>query len=125
MPRTPEEDAAADYAEKRKRAMGYLYYRKPKKISDVVAQLIQKHGYGRHQADASLQTAWSTAAGAAAARFSHASRIRRGKLEVLVANSTVLQELKFQEERIVRQLRSEMPEAGIRGLKFRTGPLPR
>jgi len=63
------------------------------------------------------------AAGEVVARYSRPGKLRGGKLDVLVANSTVLQELKFQELEILRQLNQALPEAEIRGLKLRVGQI--
>jgi predicted nucleic acid-binding Zn ribbon protein len=115
-------DAAADFTARRDREQRRHYARRPKKIADVLAQLITARGYGRIQADADFTAAWQAAAGPALARFTRPGRLRRGQLEVSVANSTIVQELTFQKQRILATLQAELPGANIRDLRFRLGP---
>jgi predicted nucleic acid-binding Zn ribbon protein len=55
------------------------------------------------------------------ARFTRPGQVRRGVLEVTVSNSTIVQELTFQKERILAVLRAKRPDARIRDLRFRIG----
>jgi len=119
----PYDTAATDFAARRAHEERRSYARRPKKIADVVAQLIAKRGYGRHEATDQLAAAWSAAAGDALAAASRAGRIRRGQLEVLVANSTVMQEFSFQKQRILTELGRLLPDAKIRDLRFRVGAI--
>ena len=95
----------------------------PRKIADVLAQLMARRGFARTCAAANCEAAWREAAGELAARFSRAGEIRRGKLEVTVANSTLVQELNFQKKTILRTLSRLLPEDQIRDLRFRVGPI--
>ena len=124
MKRLPYDEALMDVTTKRDREQRRYHARQPKKIRNVLAQLISKRGYGRVETNELLADQWRIAVGEAGAKFSHACRVRRGNLEVLVANSTVLQELTFQQQQILEKLQKQLPEAGIRALRFRSGPLP-
>jgi predicted nucleic acid-binding Zn ribbon protein len=119
----PADNIAADFAARRGREQRRHYARRPKKIADVLAQLITARGYGRIQADADFTAAWQQAAGPALAGFTRPGRIRRGQLEVTVANSTIVQELTFQKQRILEALQTAIPDAHIRDLRFRLGPV--
>jgi predicted nucleic acid-binding Zn ribbon protein len=112
-------NAAADFAARREREQRRHYARRPKKIADVLAQLITARGYGRIQADGEIHTAWQTAAGVTLARFTRPGRVRRGQLEITVTNSTIVQELTFEKQRILAALQAEVPQARIRDLRFR------
>jgi hypothetical protein len=112
---------AADFITRRAREKRRIYARRPKKIADVVAQLIAQRGYGRIEADEELAAAWRTAAGDQLAAASQPGKIRRGQLEVWVANSTTLQEFTFHKQRILAELSRHLPNAKIRGLRFRVG----
>jgi predicted nucleic acid-binding Zn ribbon protein len=116
-------DHAIDFAARREREERRSYARRPKKIGDVVAQLIAKRGYGRHQTDDELAAAWAAAAGKTLAAVSRAGKIQRGTLEVWVTNSTAMQEFTFQKERILAELNRTLPTMNIRGLKFRVGTI--
>ncbi|MCA9163541.1 MAG: DUF721 domain-containing protein [Pirellulaceae bacterium] len=96
--------------------------REPKKAADVVSGLLARRGYARVQsAGASLQ-AWQAAAGALAKK-SRPGNVKRGVLEVIVANSIVLQELTFQKKRIVQRLAELLPDEKIRDVRFRVGAI--
>jgi predicted nucleic acid-binding Zn ribbon protein len=116
-------DAASDFLARRGREQRRHYARRPKKIADVLAQLITARGYGRIQANADFTSAWQEAAGPELARFTRPGQIRRGQLEVTVANSTIVQELTFQRERILAALQTALPDARLRDLRFRLGSI--
>ncbi len=119
----PTRDDVADFAARRDKEERRYYARRPKKIGDVLAQLITVRGYGRFQAQADLAAAWQAAAGELLSRFSRAGQIRRGRLEVTVTNSTIVQELSFQKQHILAELGRQLPDAKIRDLRFRIGQL--
>jgi predicted nucleic acid-binding Zn ribbon protein len=119
----PAQDDIADFKQRREREERRYYARKPKNIRDVVAQLITLRGYGRFQSDANLASAWKAAAGEALARFSRPGQIRRGKLDVTVTNSTMVQELNFQKQPILAELSRQMPDAKITDVRFRVGKI--
>jgi hypothetical protein len=74
------------------------------------------------QSNAALTQAWNAAAGHTAAR-SRAGNVRGGKLEIIVANSTLLQELTFRSEELLCALRRHLPQLALTGLRFRVGPV--
>ena len=55
------------------------------------------------------------------ARFTRPGRVRRGVLEVTVSNSTIVQELGFEKQRILAVLQAELSDVRIRDLRFRIG----
>jgi predicted nucleic acid-binding Zn ribbon protein len=75
-----------------------------KKMADVISELLNRRGYARVRADAAYADAWSEAAGEQMARYTRPGNLRRGVLEVLVANSTLMQELTFQKQAILNRL---------------------
>lgn len=111
-----------DQAARTEKFRRWSYARKPKAISDVLAQLIAKRGYGATETNAQLEQTWADLAG----RYAGATRalkINRGRLEVLVAHSTVLQELTFEKARLLKAAQQAMPDARISDLRFRVGKL--
>jgi predicted nucleic acid-binding Zn ribbon protein len=116
-------DDIADFNAKRDQEQRRYFARRPKKIGDVLAQLITLRGYGRFQANAELAAAWEAAAGESLARCSRAGLVRRGRLEVIVSNSTTMQELSFQKQQILAELIRHLPDARIRDLRFRVGTI--
>ena len=49
--------------------------------------------------------------------------MRRGTLEVIVANSTLVQELGFQKNALLQSLAELLPDEGIENLRFRVGSI--
>jgi predicted nucleic acid-binding Zn ribbon protein len=96
---------------------------RPKPIADIMAQLMARRGYAREQSAAACGEAWRAAAGDATSRFTRAGAVRRGALEVLVANSTLLQELTFQKAALLEKLQQLLPDEKLSNLRFRIGPI--
>ncbi len=97
--------------------------RKPKPIGNIIAQLITARGYGRIQANANFTAAWRAAVGDVLAKYTLPGRLRRGVLEITVANSMTVQELTFQKQHVLKKLRADLPDAKIRDLRFRIGSI--
>ena len=95
--------------------------RGPQKAADIVAQLMARRGYGRLQASAITAEAWQAAAGEKFAGQTRPGELKRGKLEIHVRNSAVMQELTFAKKKILKSLLAAMPDAKIKDLKFRVG----
>ena len=70
-----------------------MTYRGPKAIGDVLSELMARRGYARLQSAEAYDAAWREAAGPLAAEYTRVGLLRRGTLEVVVANSTLVQEL--------------------------------
>jgi predicted nucleic acid-binding Zn ribbon protein len=119
----PADNPAADFVAHRDREQRRYYARKPKKIADVVAQVVTTRGYGRVQSIENLAEAWQESAGEVLARFSRPGRFKRGVLEVTASTSTVVQELSFQKQNILAILRARFPDATLRDLRFRVGSI--
>ena len=94
----------------------------PKKLGDVMPTLMARRGYARLKSSDDLQSAWEQAA-EKFAKFSRAGKVQRGTLEVIVGNSTVLQELNFAQVKILAEFQKLAPDAGVSKLRFRTGKL--
>ena len=75
----------------------------------------------RVQSAGALEAAWSDAAGELMAKYTRVGAIRRNTLEVLVANSTLLQELGFQKQGLLNSLAQLLPDEKIENLRFRVG----
>jgi predicted nucleic acid-binding Zn ribbon protein len=113
----------ADFLARRDREQRRHHARKPKTIGNVIAQLITARGYGRIQADAHFHAAWKNAVGEALAKYTQVGRLRRGILEITVANSMTVQELSFQKQEVLAKLQTDLPDAKFRDLKFRVGSI--
>jgi len=99
---------------------GFAMGRGPVPIGDILAQLMARRGYARVRSGADTESAWREAAGQLAP-FTRAGQVRGGKLEVTVANSTVMQELTFRKVALIAALKKLLPDEGIEDLRFRVG----
>jgi predicted nucleic acid-binding Zn ribbon protein len=95
----------------------------PRPMRDVLSQLLAKRGYAQIQTAAGCTAAWREAVGEKIATDTRPGNVRRGVLEVLVRNSSVLQVLGFEKTKIVRTLTKLVPEQQIRDVRFRVGNL--
>ena len=95
--------------------------RGPQTIGNVLSELMSRRGYARVQSAAACDDAWREAAGPLVAKYTRVGLLRRGTLEVVVANSTLIQELGFQKRMLLRKLAALLPDEGIENLRFRVG----
>ena len=97
--------------------------RGPQQVGNILTELMARRGFGRVQAASAYQQAWREASGQLIAKYTRAGAVRRGKLEVTVANSTLLQELGFQKPALLKSLAKLLPDENIDDLRFRVGPI--
>lgn len=95
----------------------------PERLANVLAELMARRGYARVQSMEAYEEAWRVAAGPLLAQYTRVGQLRRGTMEVVVANSTLLQELTFQKAALLKKLIQALPNEGIRSLRFKAGPL--
>lgn len=95
----------------------------PRRIADVLSHLMARHGYAQSQSSREWEAAWREAVGAAVAEHSQVGRLRRGVLEVIVRNSSVLQELTFRKKKLLTSLKTCPLADKIIDLRFRVGEL--
>jgi len=97
-----------------------FFSRRPKKISNVIAQVVQQKGYAQVNAASERDKIWQAVVGEVATG-TRVGNQRRGTLDIHVANSLLMQELTFRKEELITKLQSALPEAGIQQLRFRVG----
>jgi predicted nucleic acid-binding Zn ribbon protein len=95
--------------------------RGPQSLCSILPELMARRGYAHVQSAAANETAWSQAAGPLLARYTRVGSLRRGTLEVIAANSAMLQELGFQKVQLLAALSRLLPDQGIKNLRFRVG----
>jgi hypothetical protein len=96
----------------------------PELLSEILSRLFTARGWGRRQDRLRLEQAWAEAIAACGFGLGHTrvAGFRRGVLEVLVDNATLLQELAhFHKRRLVEQLRGRLAGATLNDLRFRAG----
>lgn len=97
--------------------------RGPQRIGDILSELLARRGFGRVQSTAQYEAAWREVAGEMAAQFTRVGSLRRGALEIIVANSTLMQEFTFQKATLLRAVQQALPDQGIKDLRFRVGAI--
>jgi predicted nucleic acid-binding Zn ribbon protein len=97
--------------------------RGPEKIGNLLSELMARRGYARVQSAHAYEAAWCKAAGTLAAKYTRIGSLRRGKLEIIVTNSTLVQELTFQKPGLLKTLAELLPDEAIKDLRFRVGTL--
>jgi len=95
----------------------------PERIGDILAQLMARRGFAQVQTAAAWDTAWRQAAGEMMAKFPRVGQLKGGKLEIIVANSTLVQELSFQKPNLLASLTRQLPDHPIKDLRFRIGAI--
>jgi predicted nucleic acid-binding Zn ribbon protein len=95
----------------------------PRPIGSILSELMARRGYARVQSGRAYEAAWRQAAGELAARYTQVGALRRGALEVIVVNSTLVQELTFQKPALLRRLTQLLPDERLQDLRFRVGSL--
>ena len=95
--------------------------RGPKQIGSILSELMARRGYARVQSAAVYDSAWREAAGSLVAEYTRVGSLRGGTLEIVVANSTLTQELVFQRPALLQTLAKLLPDEGIKNIRFRVG----
>jgi hypothetical protein len=95
----------------------------PERIADILAQLMSRRGFARVRGAEEYQSAWNEACGPLAAQYSRVGQLKRGALEIVVANSTLIQEFTFQKSSILATLNRLLPDHNIKNLRFRLGAI--
>jgi hypothetical protein len=95
----------------------------PERIADILTQLMARRGFARVRGAEAYQSAWNEAAGLLGAQYGRVGQLKRGALEVVVANSTLIQEFTFQKSEILATLNRLLPDHNIKDLRFRLGAI--
>ncbi len=98
--------------------------RGPVPIGNIIADLLSKRGLGRPQAANDIEEIWREAVGDAISPMTYCGKISQQKLNVVVTNSTVMQELVFRKHEIVKAFNKKTGTNLIRDIRFRIGRLP-
>ena len=95
--------------------------RPTKSLGDVVEQLMVKYQVGRPSVEQTIRDHWIELVGAPNAAYSHAVRIERTQLMVLVSHSVVRSELLHHRAQILERIRQLPGCEDIKSLNLRAG----
>lgn len=94
----------------------------PERLGEILSRLFAARGWGRRQGRLHLERAWEESIDPQFAGQTRVLGLRRGVLEVEVANSALLQELAhFHKRRLLERLRPRLPGTTLTDLRFRAG----
>ena len=90
-----------------------------RKLDDLLSEHMQLRGYGQSLAADEIAEVWARLVHEPLLSYTTPGKVSRGVLEVLVANSTAMQELKFRESTLLRDLQQHLPRHRIARLRFK------
>lgn len=94
----------------------------PEPVGEVLSRLFTARGWGRRQGRLHLASAWAEAVGPDFAPQTRVLNLRRGILEIEVANAILLQELAhFHKRRVLDHLQQRLTGTTVKELRFRVG----
>jgi predicted nucleic acid-binding Zn ribbon protein len=96
--------------------------KEPERIGDLVTRLMARRGYAQSISTDFVRDAWRQIAGELA-NHSLPGNINRGTLEIVACNSSVVQELTFKKQQLLRELKTLLPKTPINALRFRVGAI--
>jgi hypothetical protein len=116
----------SDLSKRSEKERARFYARRPKRAGDVVAAVIAKHGYAAVKGADLVRDGWAKAAvgalgDAAIAGMTMAGVLKRGVLEVMVANHVVMQEINFHRPALLAATQTALPDSRITALRFKVG----
>lgn len=94
----------------------------PERLGEILSRLFAARGWGRRQGRLHLEQAWAESVDPEFVGQTRVAGLRRGVLEVEVANSVLLQELAhYHKRRLLERLRLRLPGTTLNDLRFRAG----
>ncbi len=123
-PSTDEDDPGFQDLLHRRKVIGrWSRARQPKKIKNVIAQVMQRRGYAQIEYARQLEEAWRRVAGEKFNQETQVGVLRRGTLEVVVSGSLMMQELSFEKQNLLSSMQEALPDSKIQKLRFRVGAI--
>ena len=104
--------------ERRQRFLGM-----PKTAARWMNQIVAHWGIAETQSAGELDAAWREVAGETLSDRTRVGSVCRGVCEITVENSSLLQQIVFQQRELLRQMQLKKPHFGIENLRFRVGPI--
>lgn len=94
----------------------------PERLGEILARLFSSRAWGRRQEQLRLEEVWRLVAGPQAAAKTRLAGLRRGVLEVVVADPVLLQELAhFHRRRLSAALEARLGPGRVKEIRFRLG----
>jgi len=117
------EDGEKDFQNAEQWIRKQRVYPREKKAADLLNHLLARRGFAADESQSELQGVWDSVVGVGIANHSRVAAIRRGVLEVIVANSSLSQHLSIEKRKIVQNIQQLLPKTNIVDLRFRVGSI--
>lgn len=114
---TPQQQEEAELQQIRQRPGPY----QPKHIGTSIRKIMARTGLGQTQAALEMSQAWERVAGPRMAATTRPGNFSRGVLQIIVDNSSAMQEFQLSQRQLLSALQREMPNANIQSIKARLG----
>ena len=114
-----EEQDFADTTDQVHRRQRFL--RRPKSTADLLGQLMARKGYAQQETKSELDDAWDQVIDPQLRTRTRVGTIRNGSLEVIVDSAVVHQQLEFQKQTLLNQLRDRLQNPQLKQIRFRVG----
>ncbi|MDA7979207.1 MAG: DUF721 domain-containing protein [Pirellulales bacterium] len=92
-------------------------------MADALGELLARRGFARVHSTEALEAAWREVAGPGLAEHTRLCGLKRGRLEIMISNSVLLQEMSYRKQELLEQMITAAPDAGVQELKFKIGPI--
>ena len=100
-----------------------IYARRPKRARDVINTLMARKGYNQIEANEDLQLAWESVIDPRMMGKTRATKIKAGKLEVVVNSALLNQELTFNKSNLLAKIKDSPIGNRIKDIRFRIGAI--
>ena len=102
--------------------------RREKKVSQIVNQLLARKGFSQTLVNDEIGDAWqkiaaTTILGEEAVKKTRTGSVKSGMLEIIVANSSIHQELMFQKRKLLKAIQAKVPSKQLVDIRFRIGAI--
>ncbi len=116
-------DVWRDFETHRSKEQERFLSRKPRKVGNVLAQLVRLRGYAQIRKSDEQEKVWRAVVGPDLSRVTQFLKLSRGTFHVLLANSLLMQEFTFRKEELLEAVQSALPNAGVKQLRFKVGKI--
>lgn len=100
-----------------------VFARRPKRARDVINTLMARKGYNQIEASDELQLAWESVIDSRMIGKTRATKIKAGKLEVVVKSALLNQELTFNKSNLLEKIKDSPIGNRIKDIRFRVGAI--
>ncbi len=95
--------------------------RRPQNAANIVARVLTNRSIAATKTDEQLNEIWQQSVGESFANQTKPGMIRRGILEVFVANSAVHQQLAFNKKSILKKIKKTELLKNVKDIRFKIG----